>query len=109
MFGRGDPNLQNVLETGDGIRFVDFEYAGMTDEIYAFADLAAHARSRALPLSAWRDGIGQVLTNGTDRRRFDRCLALLAFFWYLRLHHDRAEPDLIAWAADRLQEVGAQK
>ena len=84
-WGRGDPNLENVLVDASGRALVvDLEDAGVTNVTFEVADMIEHLRSHRV---AWPDWVPLVdrLIPVKDREAFAACRRLASTFWLAML------------------------
>ncbi len=104
VLGHGDADLTNFLWDGELVRIVDFEGAGISDQVFELAMLVEH-------VSAWRAG-GLDADRFTDdfdlslpeRARLADWRRMAAFSWLLRLRSG-GDPGLLQGQARRLLEL----
>ena len=81
VLGSGDHNLSNFLWDGDGVRLVDFEYAGRSDRCAEVAELIEHISARCTPDGAWQRLLDELDLSRAERRRLLTIRRLLAMMW----------------------------
>lgn len=107
IFSRGDSNLANCLWDGRRVRFVDFEYAGLSDVAFDLGDLVEHDHAQRVPEEAWAPFLARFELDSARRRRFVAARRLAAHFWltiFWRLTAGRPE-DRIARQLRRIAHV----
>ncbi len=90
VLSRGDANLLNWLQTGDGAACVDFEYAGFSNRAFDAADHIEHISARDVPDEVWVKVLPDLGVTDANRKRFaanQRTCALrwLAVLWKQRV------------------------
>lgn len=84
-WGRGDPNLENVLVDSSGhARVVDLEMAGATNVAFEVADMIEHLRSHCVDWQDWAPLIDRLIP-AIDRAAFAACRRLASTFWLAML------------------------
>ncbi|WP_268926280.1 phosphotransferase family protein [Micromonospora rubida] len=90
VLSRGDANLLNWLQTGDGAACVDFEYAGFSNQAFDAADHIEHISARDVPDEVWVKVLPDLGVTDANHKRFaanQRTCALrwLAVLWKQRV------------------------
>lgn len=84
-WGRGDPNLENVLVDPSGHALVvDLEMAGVTNVTFEVADMIEHLRSHRVAWQAWAPLIDRLIP-AKDRPVFAACRRLQSTYWLAML------------------------
>jgi Ser/Thr protein kinase RdoA (MazF antagonist) len=84
-WGRGDPNLENVLVDASGHALVvDLENAGVTNVTFEVADMIEHLRSHCVASQDWAPLIDRLVAE-KDRPAFAACRRLASMFWLAML------------------------
>ena len=87
-WGRGDPNLENILVDPDGhARVIDLELAGVTNVTFEVADMIEHLRSHQVTEAAWAPLIDRLIAP-KDRLALTACRRLGAIWWLSMLVGD---------------------
>ncbi|MFJ8966656.1 phosphotransferase [Lentzea sp. NPDC102401] len=81
VFSRGDANLLNWLHSDDGLRVVDFEFAGYSDPAVDAADHIEHISAHHIPDSAWLALTDELGVDQSNRARFDAARRTIVLRW----------------------------
>ncbi|MGI5292828.1 aminoglycoside phosphotransferase family protein [Nonomuraea polychroma] len=89
VLSRGDANLVNWLQTGDGTACVDFEFAGVGDIATDAADHVEHISARHIPDADWHDLLPDLGVGPAERSRFAAAQRTCALRWLAVLWKQR--------------------
>lgn len=102
VFDRGDPNLENCLWDGEEVRFVDFEYAGLSSRPFELAHLVGHVNSRGTPVERWLAFVDGFGLSDAEWAYFRCCRVLVEAFWSWHA-------TLGSWGTDTSKKVSVER
>ncbi|GAA1883627.1 aminoglycoside phosphotransferase family protein [Asanoa iriomotensis] len=103
VLSRGDANLLNWLQAGDGAACVDFEYAGFSNRAFDAADHIEHISARDIPDEVWVKLLPEFGVSNANRKQFAASQRTCALRWLAVLWKQRdRRPDEFARQHERV-------